>query len=1020
MSPEQARGQAVDARTDIWSLGCVLYEMIRGQTPFASPTMSDVLVAVLHSEPAPLGSGREVPAELVRIVTKALRKDREQRYQTARELLTDLNSLKRRLELHDEIARAGFPADLATGEVMARGETSLFVGRQPEMNRLVGYLRESINGSGRLIFLAGEPGVGKTSLADEFLRRARGQHPSLISGRGRCLEQYGTGEAYLPFLDALSALLTGPGRERVISVLQTHAPTWCLQLPAAFTSGARERLQRETIGANKNRMLRELGDALAALANSSPLVLLLEDLHWADPSSIDLLRHLSQRIRGQRLLLVGTFRPEDVELSNQPLKNYQQEMRAHRLCEEITLAALGADQLADYLNARFAPNDFAGELAVLVERQTEGHPLFATSLIEFLAERGDIAQTDERWVLARPLSELDLAAPEGVRSLIRKKIEALSKENRQALTYASVAGEEFLSTVVAKLLGLDDLAVEEQLDHMVRAHHLLQPRGEEELPDGALAIKYRFAHVLYQNVLYEDLVSKRRQLLHRQAGEQLLTHYGDQAPRIATQLAMHFERGRDFERAVEYLIHAGDNAVAIYANGEAETHYSRALGLVGKLPAEEQQVRSSGIYQKRAIAYIALSNFDQAQSDLTLVIDRARAAGDTAGESAALTSLATVLFYAHRIDEMKSRAEEATRAAEQAGKDDLRIGAMLISALWNLAYSGDLVEVKRLLERIIPTARSIGDKAALCAALTYRGTVHFFQSEYERGEDVVTEAHNLSLEVRDGFTRLVSLFFLGLCRGNLGRMSEALATLTEALKVARLNGDHFFLPRLPNCLGWIYRELQDFEKAFEWDQRGVEAALEDGVAEAEANSLINLGYNYTQTREDEKALAAFRGVEACFARDEWSRWRYNLRLQAVASEHWLSKGDSARAEDHARRLLTAASYHEARKYIATAHKLLAEIAMARGDGGVAEAELTAALDQLRTHPVPILAWRTYAKLGDLCLQKGDVPAARAAFSQAAEIVGQIAANVSDEKLRATFLTSGPVREVLIGAAEGGL
>lgn len=201
----------------------------------------------------------------------------------------------------------------------------------------------------------------------------------LIS-RGRCVEQYGTGEAYLPFLDAMGELLPGPGRERIAAIMRTYAPTWCMELPTAFaSSGSLEKLQQETIGATKERMMRELGDALGVLATASPVVLLLEDLHWADPSSIDLLRHLCQRISAQRLLIAGTFRPEDVERSGHPLKSYKAEMQAHNLCEEIALGSWNREHIAEYVDVTFSPNDFPDELTALIHDKTEGHPLFAAN-----------------------------------------------------------------------------------------------------------------------------------------------------------------------------------------------------------------------------------------------------------------------------------------------------------------------------------------------------------------------------------------------------------------------------------------------------------------------------------------------------------------------------------------------------------------------------------------------------------------------------------------------------------------
>jgi len=638
MSPEQARGQKVDHRTDIFSLGVVMYEMMTGRRPFDGETASDVIAAILRGEPLPLSHLRpNSPPELERMINRMLAKDREARYQVVAELRAELRRLRRKVEAAaDETSGAGE----ASAAQPADPALAAFVGREAEMRRLEQLLQGAIAGAGRVVFITGEPGIGKTSLADKFLRDAERRRPSLIRGRGRCVEQYGTGEAYLPFLDALGALLAGPERERITGLLRTHAPTWCLQFPAVFSGDALEQLRRETIGATKERMLREMGEALGALTAQSPVALLLEDLHWADTSSADLLRYISQRIEGQRLLLIGTFRPGDLEISHHPLKSYKLEMQAHHQCEEIALGALSQEHLVGYLDARFAPNDFARPLAALIERKTEGHPLFATGLAQLLADRGDIARAPEQWTLTRPLAEMDLEAPESVRSLIRKRFEALSEEDRRLLQYASVEGDEFLSTILAGLLGVDELALEERCDDLHRVHRLIEPRGEEELPDGALTVRYRFAHALYQDALYAELVSKRRAQLHRQAGEQLLKHYGDQSSRIAAQLAVHFERSRDFKRAVAYLIEAGENATRVYANVEAEERYSHALGLVEKLPREEQSERRLTICQKRGAVNHALGRFDQAVEDFTQMLDRARATGSPALEHAALNALA--------------------------------------------------------------------------------------------------------------------------------------------------------------------------------------------------------------------------------------------------------------------------------------------------------------------------------------------------------------------------------------------
>jgi serine/threonine protein kinase/tetratricopeptide (TPR) repeat protein len=1011
MSPEQTRGEVLDSQSDIFSIGCVLYEAATRSQPFAGPSLLATMHAIATNDPAPPSLVRpELPREFDLIIERALAKEKYRRYATAAEMTQSLKSLRATLSGQ----WSGIPIIFDQDQIGSPAFS--FVGRGPELEKLEGFLRQTIEGAGRVVFITGEPGIGKTSLSDEFLRRARTRYPNILVSRGRCVEQYGTGEAYLPFLDAVGALLDGPNRERLASVMRTYAPTWCTQLPAAFAStGAFEKLQQETIGATKERMMREMGDALGIFANTSPIVLLLEDLHWADPSSVDLLRHLCQRISSQRLLIAGTFRPEDIERSNHPLKSYKAEMQSHRLCEEVSLRSLEREHVVEYLNATFAPNDFPPVMASLIHVKTEGHPLFAANLLQYLAERGDLTKVDGRWTLVRKLAEMDLEAPESVRSMISKKIDALEEEERRTLQYASVEGTEFLSTVIASLLGVDEVDLEERLAHLEKNHRLIETRGEEELPDGSLATRYRFSHALYQNVLYGDLVNKRRVMLHRQAGEQLLSQYKKRAPQIATQLALHFERGRDFPRAVEFLIHAGDNATKLYANAEAAEHYTHALSLVEKLDDAAKGETLETLYQKRGAVNFALGRFSESVDDYTNMLKHLETQGSPEKQSAALNALALTLFFSHRVEEMAARADEALAAAKRAGSEELRVQTNALMALKHLCY-GEVAEAKPILDDVIKTSRALNLTHALAAGLVWRGCLYFFQTEYERAIECEIEARRLASELRDGFLLLTSMFFLGLSNGNLGRMSEALTTLDEAIKMAGRNGDSFWFPRMPNCIGWIHRELQDFDGALKFDEQGLEIGRQHHVLEAEANSLINLGIDYTNSGKSEETISAFHKVRDIFERDAWFRWRYNIRLHAAMAEHALRQGHREKAKEIAARLLEMASKVEVSKYVAVAHKLMAQIAIAEGRNEDAIAEFAAALGELEKHPAPVVTWTTYAELGRLKSSLGDVTAAKDAFAQASQIIDGIAANTSDAVLRETFLNSEAVRQVRAGAA----
>ena len=891
--------------------------------------------------------------------------------------------------------------------------SKVFVGRESELNTLYGLLERTRLGPGRMVFITGEPGIGKTALLERFSADAEADDQSLILARGRCLEHYGTGEAYLPVLDAFYDLFSGPHRDRVTAVLPVVAPTWRLQFPSVFGSGeTQERLRQETIGATKERMLREMGDTLERLSADSPVVLFLEDLHWSDPSSIDLLRLLCLRAGRQRLLLIGTFRPDELDVRNHPLKNCMREMQAHGECTEIALERLSQAQVSLLLDAHFTPNVFPAALATLIHQKTEGHPLFTESLAQYLRGSGHIVHAEGQWKLTCELAGMALDVPETASGMIRKKLDILDEEDRRILQYAAIEGEEFTSAVLAGLLSTDQLLLEERLHRLCRVHHLIQIRGEEELPDGTLTTRYRFAHILYQNFLYADLVAKRRILLHRRAGEEFLRFHRDQAPRIAAQLAIHFERGQDFGRAIEYLGHAGDNAAAVYAHAEADEHLSRALSLVERLPSEDRSSHYLHLYYKRGLVRFALSRFDEALSDFTKMTDLARLAECPQLEGKALSALSHVLFFIHRLDEMAARACDALRVAERSGNESLRALTLTFIARRHICL-GDLSKASAMLDESIRVASTLDDKPVMVAGLGWRGALYFFQSEYDAAERTLARALDLSTELRDQFMVAFCRFFFGLTYANLGRISEALTCLQAITKIAERNGERYQVLKVPNSIGWIYRELGDFDGALAHDRAGIDVARRHNVIEAEVNSVINVIHDHTCRGESDNAEPLFAEAGNLLERDDWLRWRFGLRLSAVRCEQLLLQGNLVSAEASAGRLIEIAEGFHARKYIVIGRNFLAAIAEARHDMEEAETQLTAALEVLRQYPTPLIAWKTYAALGRIRLESGANALAREAFEQAAAIIRMIAANVEDERLRTTFLESPPVSKVLL-------
>jgi tetratricopeptide (TPR) repeat protein len=341
------------------------------------------------------------------------------------------------------------------------------------------------------------------------------------------------------------------------------------------------------------------------------------------------------------------------------------------------------------------------------------------------------------------LEQMELDVPVSVRSMIEKKVGLLNDGQRQALQSASIEGEAFTSTVLAALLGADELDLEERLDVLGKLHRLIHAEGEEELPDGSVATIYRFTHALYQNFLYDQLLSKRRVLLHRRAGETLERVYAGQHERVAGVLATHFERGRDFMKAIAFLIQAEDTALSRYANDEAVSLFSRGLGLVEKLPEGHQAEQRAVLLQKRALAQMALGLLKEAGEDYRAMREVCQAAGDLEGECRALIGICHVAQNARDVPSREQYNPEARALAERIGNQVLIAEVNNAWAVYQMVC-GELAEAETAFERAITVARSLIYRPALVIGLTFSGFVHFWRSDYSVAERVQREASLLA------------------------------------------------------------------------------------------------------------------------------------------------------------------------------------------------------------------------------------------------------------------------------------
>jgi DNA-binding winged helix-turn-helix (wHTH) protein/predicted ATPase len=478
------------------------------------------------------------------------------------------------------------PVSLRLSEDSGGDSSVYFVGRSAELGQLRGYIDLANTGKRQVVFVTGEPGIGKTTVIDAFIKSLPA-FDDVITAQGQCIEQYGAGEAYMPILDALERMCEGKGGEHAASLLRGYAPSWLVNLPGIAGPEERAELERRFIGITPERRLREIAAFLEATAREKTLLLVLEDLHWLDPSTLALISFLARRPEACRLLLIGTYREGEVENLKHPLKAIKEELQLHNYCNHIPLKLLSCDAVGEYLRARFETPLVSDELAATVYDRSEGNPLFMVNVTDYLIARQAIVEETGSVTLREGIEEE--FAPGNIRQLVDRQLEMLPVEDQQLLETASVAGMSFSAAAVAAALQRPVEEIEKRCQRLVEREQFLEPSGVSKWPDATIASCYRFIHALYQNAIYDRVRDSRKARLHHRIGERLEAGYEGASEEAAAELALHFERAGDDARAVQYLFQAAQRTTRQSAYKEAIDYSKSALALLQNIPQSSRR-----------------------------------------------------------------------------------------------------------------------------------------------------------------------------------------------------------------------------------------------------------------------------------------------------------------------------------------------------------------------------------------------------------------------------------------------
>jgi DNA-binding winged helix-turn-helix (wHTH) protein/tetratricopeptide (TPR) repeat protein len=742
------------------------------------------------------------------------------------------------------------------------------LGRDAELAKLGDWLDLALRGERQAVFVTGEAGIGKSTVVTAFVEAASTVDGLLIA-RGQCLEQYGSGEAYLPVLDGLSRLGRGSNGRRIVEVLRQHAPAWLRELPSLIPASDREQFQPQVGSSSRERMLREMAEAVEALTSDAPLVVVLEDLHWSDYSTLDLVAYLARRRDPARLMVIGTYRPVEVILNDHPLKGIKRELQAHGLCREIPLEYLTEEAVGEYLARTCSGSELPPRLARLIHRRTGGNPLFMVNVAQYLVDEELIVDRGDGCELRAGWDAVESAVPDNLKQLIEKQMERLTPDDRRVLEGASVVGMECSSVAIAAGLAETTTWVEEHCEALVRRHRFLQPGRLVELPDGTITPRYKFSHVLYLDVPYSLIPPMQRSQIHGRVGARGEAIYGDRVTEIATEVAMHFEQARDLPRAVKYLLMGAEIATQRSAHHEAVALARRGLAALTSLPETPERAGQ--------------------ELRLRMIVGN---------------SLMTIEGFLGTEVEASYR-----RALELSANDPPSPRCFMVEWFWGLFsyFRGELREAHQIGERLLTMALGLGDPVCIIEAHRAIGVclveLGRFSDALEHLDAITPLYEEHRYRERTPFAghdpKVVGDCFAARALWALGDADAALRRIQSALALARELSQPQTLAIASHFASHLHQLRDEAREALHHAETAIAIADEYGLEMWSALGHIDRGWAMTHEQDGEAAVRELRRGLTAYEATGGRLWRphfLGLLAEALARLEREDEGLAAIAE----------------------------------------------------------------------------------------------------------------------------
>ena len=798
MAPEQILGDPIGPAADLYAAGVLLYEMLTGSLPFTGDSPATLVYHQLNEEPrAPSFLNPAVPRSADRLVLKLLDKLPENRYPSAGAAFNALAEIRRRHQMFavPGLDRVESEEAEAEEEIRTRDFRPRFVGRQAEMEALGGYF-DGLDRGGRVIFLPGEAGVGKTRLAEEIGRVAEERGGRTIWGA--CFYEQGMG-SYMPFLDALGYLfnkaengLSDQEREELGRLLEQEAPELAdLAVHSSTTARVRAGFAaafgtEEDTRTARQRLFDTIANLLSAVAEARPLVVILEDMHWADEAALQLLQYLGRRAAETQLLFLVTYRPEELaeeEPGSGPFSRMLRQLDTENLLREVPLERLGSDEVRQLAGSLFLEAEFSQDFVEYLYTQSQGNPFIAVEIMKMLRHQDVLYCESGIWSVRVDFAEVQI--PDRVNALIMQRVDQLDLELRELLQIAAVIGQNFTSRVLEAGAGLSRIALLKALFRLEKRYRLI------------VSVKggYEFSHSKIREVLYEEIPWELRCEYHRMVAA-ILEEQGEQGQAVEdAQLGYHLYQAEEFERAVPYLSRVGDEVYRLFNWRSASLLFDQLVEACQRSDGPAEVLLRALKLGGRSCAQSTL--YEKAQEKFEAMRQLAAQAGRPEDEADAWKQQAMVYKRQRRFSDAVRCYERALDCLVPLGADNTRLAWGRIMLNWGMV---DFEEGRYTVaeDRWQGALSALGEFAPeevahplnnLAVLATVRGRLDEAWERYEQVLEMVgTDAPSAQV--------MLAYYNMGMVRADQERWDEALELYAQSLEICQQVRSVFYRPAI--------------------------------------------------------------------------------------------------------------------------------------------------------------------------------------------------------------------------------